>query len=424
VLALYVLGKRVWGRQTALPAAIMLAGAHAHLHYSRLGMTNIWDPLLALLAIGAILLAGKSAARWPWLLAGVMIGLTPYFFTTAHLFPLILLGGVATALGGSRRRQLGKGTNALAAALMAAVVALPQALFYTANPALFMDRVNALGIFQSGWLAREAANAASTQTALLWDQFRLAFLGLISVPDASLAYNAGVPILSFFLALFAVFGTGLALLRWRLAPNRWLLVWVVVSLVFGGALLVSPPASHRLLIALPAVCLLAGAGLAWFGQRLGESLGITRRYWLPIVSVIALGIALGDISFYFGPFRAEHRFADRNSEIAFRTGEYLDGLPADEWTAYFHGAPSIYADFPTIPYLADGFVPGVNLFDVLEPGVPPEIMKEGRLAFILVPERSLELNELQLVFPDGDLSLVEGAYADPLLYVYEWPGDG
>src|SRR5690606_12169388 len=80
VAATYLFGKRLFGNLTGLLAAILLLGSHLHLHYSRLGMTNIWDGLLALLALGAIGVAWQRPSTAPhqrllWLWAGLFVGL-------------------------------------------------------------------------------------------------------------------------------------------------------------------------------------------------------------------------------------------------------------------------------------------------------------------------------------------------------------
>jgi 4-amino-4-deoxy-L-arabinose transferase-like glycosyltransferase len=63
VTAVFLIGQKLFDRTVGLIAAILLAGSHFHLHYSRMGMTNIWDPLFTLLALGSIALAWEAGCQ-------------------------------------------------------------------------------------------------------------------------------------------------------------------------------------------------------------------------------------------------------------------------------------------------------------------------------------------------------------------------
>lgn len=421
VLALYWLGKRLWNPQTGLLSALFLAGSHTHIHYSRLGMTNIWDPLIMLLAIGLLILAQQRGKRLGWLLVGVCAGITPYFFTTAHLFPLILLLGGLAWLGFDRSAIWEQKKHWLAATLLALVIALPQLLFYRQQPDIFMAQANSLGIVQSGWLVQEVAKTGQATSQIWQSQIWRSFLAFNATADTSLAYNAGGPLLSFFPALFFVLGLGVAVWQLRQPRHFWLVIWWLVTVVFAGILLLMPPASHRFLVAMPAVCLLAASSFVWLGQKFADSFHLTNRQWFPILIGLVLLFAINDLSFYFGKYRAGNTFGDRNSEIAARVADYLNSLEGNSWTAYFYGAPNIYIDFPTIPFLTRDFQPDVNLYDAIEQGVPAIAPNVQNLVFIFTPERAPEITILQAAFPTGELRTFEGKYANPLFYAYEVP---
>jgi hypothetical protein len=214
-----------------------------------------------------------------------------------------------------------------------------------------------------------------------------------------------------------------------------------VPLIFGSALLLESPSSHRLVIAAPAVSLLAAIGLAEIG-KLFEGVGDLRSLgrkgervknltpspphpftlsFLPILLAAAMLFTLLDISFYFGTYRQQHIFADRNTEIANNLAGYLNDLD-QEWTAYFYGPPSMYVGFPNIPFLVQDFTEGYNLFDV---SAPPEdelaLAPTANRTFIFLPERSNELEKVRGMFPNGRLQTIAGFHADPLFFVYEVP---
>lgn len=419
---LYVLGRRLWSEAVGLTAALLLAGSHWHLHYSRLGMTNVWEPFFLLLALGLLAGAHQTGTRRAWLLAGLAAGANAYLYTPSHLLPFLLAALALYLLLFDRRTVAAQWRHMLAALGLAVVVALPIWRYYALNPGLYMERANTLGIVHNGWLAQQAAQGGVSLLDVAGRQLAQAALAFNHSLDTSSYYNPGVPLLRFWPALFFVLGSGVALLRLRQIRYALLLIWVAVTVVFAGALLLDPPASHRLLVAAPAVFLLAALGLVEtvllvFGlwERRPDS-----RYLLLGLAVLALLFAMADLAFYFGPYRAAHRFGDRNTEIAYRMATYLETLPGDT-VVYFHGPPVMYVDFPTLAFLATDFQPDVDLFNVEDPAAPLPV-EEGPLAFIYVPERRGELATTQERLPGGRARTFDGHLADPLFYTYEvWP---
>jgi len=417
----YLLGRRLWNERVGLVAALVLAGSHFHVHYSRLGMNNVWDPFWILLALGLLALARRRGTRRLWLLAGLAVGFSAYFYTASHLLPPMLVGLLLFFLlfdHGALRQQ---GRHMVAGMALALVVILPIFVYYNANPGIFMERVNTLGIFQSGWLLQVAGGSEQSMLEILGEQGWRAALAFNYTLDTSDSYNPGIPLLRLGAGLFFVLGVGLAVARLRELRHNLLLIWLGVTVLFAGALLVNPPDSHRLLVAAPAVALLVALGLTWTVEKLFEGVGaIEKRYLVPVVTVVALLLVAGDLFFYFGSYRQAHRFGDRNSEIAHEMGTYLRSLEG-EWDAYFHGPPAMYVEFPTIPFLATGFRPGENLLNVgeLETEAPSELPDGRNLVFIYLPERSGEVEMTQAAYPQGELTAIEGVLADPLFYVYE-----
>ncbi len=430
VVAVYHFGRRLWSREVGLIAAVLLAGSPFHLHYSRLGMSNIWDPLLTLLALGALALAWRdeTANRRRWLAAGLLTGLNAYFFTSSHLLPLMLAILLALAILFDRARLRRLGRHVLATAVLALIVALPQMLHYQANPTIFMERANAVGILagQTYWLAQEAARAGASQGQILREQVWRGLLAFNYGRDHSPAYRPFTPLLSFGPAVLFLVGLMLAVLRRRHWANWMLAVWVLVTAVFGGALLLEPPTSHRLLIAAPALSLLAALALVEMGRWAATAVAFPPpssppavAKLLPILLVIAALFTLGDIAAYFGRYPSQNQFADRNTEIADRMARYLNTLDESEWTVYFFGPPSMYVGFPTIPFLAPEFQGGVNLFDVHPDDADLPAANAPNLAFIFLPERADDLGWVQQRWGDGRAQTSNGYYASPLFTVYE-----
>ncbi|MCB8961294.1 MAG: glycosyltransferase family 39 protein [Ardenticatenales bacterium] len=420
VVALFLYGKWLWNRPVGLSAAILLLGSHFHLHYSRLGITNIWDPFLLLLTFGTLALAWRDGEEKPWLwpLAGFFAGLSMYWYTSSHLLPLLLAGVLLSYLVWGRRALWARRRGLLAATLLALVVAWPQLLHYNSNPTAFMERANILGIFSSGWLRTEAINSGSSELAILWAQLKTAFLAFNYSLDQSTVYNPGTPLLRFWPALLFMVGLGLALAQSRALAYRLLVLWVGATMIFGAALLQGNPSSQRLLVAAPALALLAALPLNLFVERVLAPLLPNENYKLGLLTLMVLVMAGLDISYYYGTYAAEPRFGDRNTEIAYEMASYMTTLEGDN-TVYFFGAPTMFASFPTISFLADEYELGQNLFDVertLDVLPPPTT---GQLVFIFLPERYGELTDVSQRYPGGTSQEFPGRFANPLYYTYQ-----
>lgn len=429
VTAIYLFGRKLWDHQVGIVAAILLAGSHFHIHYSRLGMHNIWDPLLTLSALGILTLAwqgdGTTAQnRRLWLLGGGLVGLNAYVFTSARLLPIMLVLLFIFAFWLERPLFRTQFHNMIAASLLAFVVALPIILFYNNNPGFLMERANVVGILanQSGWIVDQVSQTGLSQRELLQQRLWQGLTAFNAGIDRSPSYRAGIPLLSFGTGMFFAVGMIFMLLEFKQQRFRMLLVWVLVTIIFGGVLLLELPNSHRLLIATPALALIAAVALVSYGRlllnALPDDLGARYgRYLTQTVVVAAILFVVGDVIYYYGRYPNENQFGDPNTEVADRIGHYLADQP--NGTAYFLGPPRIFIDFPTITYLAQSYKGSINLFNVApnETNFPPA--QSERQLFIILPERAAELDQIRVQYPNGQLREFSGILATPLFFVYE-----
>ncbi len=90
--ALYLLARSLFDKPTALIAALILATFPPHLHFSRAGINNIADPLMGTAALAFLAYGFRIRQRWPFVLAGVALGLTQYFYDGGRLlYPALTL---------------------------------------------------------------------------------------------------------------------------------------------------------------------------------------------------------------------------------------------------------------------------------------------------------------------------------------------
>jgi 4-amino-4-deoxy-L-arabinose transferase-like glycosyltransferase len=416
---LYLLTRRLWGQRIALLSAAYLAAYDYHVHYSRLGANNVWDPLFVVLVLWALdrgLTGGqgdKSAQRQrrgerAYLLAGLVLGLSFFFYTGARLLPLMVVAYVAFVWARHPKAMEGLGLKLVLLVLAFLVVAGPMLSYALTHPNEWNARVNQVGIIQSGWLEREPELTGKSTLWILAEQFLRAAGAFHVFPDRTVWYGADRPLLGFLPGAFAVLGMAWAVVNWRDRRYFLVLLWFWSAIITGGMLTESPPSSQRLVIAIPAVVWLVAIGVertVVLARKLYEP---RRKEWEEVaLLLLILVLALGSVRYYFVEFTPSMRYGSENGETATMIGHYLRTLdvestasmkPAD-YRVYFFGAPRIYWGFGTMSFLA----PDVRGQDVTEPlNDPPDFVDERYSAvFLFLPERAEELDWVRKAFPEG-----------------------
>jgi len=438
VLGTYLLVRRLFDRRLALLTGFLLATYHFHIHYSRLGSNQVADPLFVVWALylmvvgwqagGDATARARGRGRWAWAASGIIAGLAFYFYAGSRQVPVVLLAVIATAAL-TEKDFLRERANDLLVMLGGFFVAAgPMVLYALQHPNDFNARLNQVGIFQSHWVEAAEQATGRGRSSLLVEQFRKAFFAFNFYKDRVAWYGPSIPLLDFFASIFFVFGGAISVSRLRQAQDVpasgpvkpvWryavFVVWFVLVVVLGGALTENPPSSQRLVgSAVPAMFFVAVA--------LRELSLVLRELWdLPelgrrvLVGVVAVALALISLRYYFGPYQDSWTYGSFNAEVATRIGYYLRDL-GPEWKEYFFGAPRMYADFGSTPFIAKG----ITLFDAREPliGAPYFVDPNHKAVFIFLPERIGELDLVRQAFPNGVTEEIQriGHPDGPLLF--------
>ena len=435
---LYLLARSLWGRRMGLVSATFLTTYDYHIHYSRLGANNVWDPLLVVLALWLVergiatnstnyakgtlpgehalsLASGGSRRARCFILAGLVMGLGVYFYTGARLLPSLVVIYLGFYWLGKRLRRVPEAKDGrlwphlLLLVLAFLVMAGPMLSFALAHPDEWNARLNQVGILQSGWLAREPGLTGKGTAQILAEQFLRAAGAFHVFRDRAVWYGADRPLLGFGAGVFAILGMAWAAAHARDRRYFLVLLWFWSVIVTGGMLTESPPSSQRLVMAIPAVVLLVVMGLEQSVRLAGRLFDVNRRRRHLALGLLTLALAVSSVRFYFVEFTPSGRYGSENGETATMIGHYLNQLDGGTH-AYFFGAPRIYWSFGSMSFLA----PGVMGQDVIEP-LPSTARSEGRQAppdfvdrsyaavFVLLPERAGELAWVQQSLPDGRL---------------------
>lgn len=417
VIGLYWMARPMFGRVTATISAVVLAGLTLHVHFSRIGLNNIWDGLFIVLAVGCFWRGWQSGRRGYFVATGLIIGFSQYFYTSALLLPLLLAAWIGLQLMAQPARLRDSWPDLLLLVVVALVVYLPLSLFYFAHPDEFFAPINRVSLLHNGWF--EATQRATGQSIvqLLLMNFRDAFLAFTSVPLRAW-FGSGQPLLQPLAAGLFALGLALLVMEWR-APRSWLALLWIAGVVGIGALTESTPAGQRYVIATPVAALLVGLALATTSAWLRESWPGGRR----VINLLALALVVfslaQDLRFYFGRYAPTIGQGDPNTQVASTLGRHLQGYPAGT-TAYFFGPPRMsYRGFSTLRFLA----PNVEAIDVAEAiTAPPDWpMAAGRSVFVFLPERQGESAFVLERYPGGEGQWHYNHKGEALFWLYEPP---
>ena len=288
-LATYWLGHELFrysdeGVKARVPllAALGLATAYWHVHFSRFGIRGVFTPLWGALAFAAFWrgvntldTVSKGRSLGWFLLSGAFLGLSVHFYTASRLYPVMLglflvvqAAVAARGEGGARGSVLGRAFWPIAGCyLVAAVVFSPLGWHFVTHPGSFAQRASEVFAF---------GDQVSP-----WARMRLAVIGNVAqffVPgggDMAWFYNLpGRPLLDLVTGALTLMGLAIAIRRWRRPEYLFLLVWWPVMMLPAFLAVDRVPTAPRVLGVMPGLYLfpaIAVASLAnWARTRIEQ----------------------------------------------------------------------------------------------------------------------------------------------------------
>lgn len=412
VVSVYLLARALFDRPTAWLAAGLLAASHFHIHFSRIGLQNVWDGLFTALTLLGLWRGWQSGWRSAFIVCGMALGLGQYFYVSFRAMPiLVLLWSLGMALWHwpTFKRRL---ADLLLAAYIALILFLPQGLYFLDNPQEFNAPLQRVSIF-NGWLSQEGARTGQSEASLLWRQVAQSALGITHVPLKHW-YTPGTPLLLPAAAAFFWLG-----LLW--AVNTWdarhaLLVLPILAVVVAGALSQDPPASQRYVVVATLAPLLIALPLAQSAGWLARAW--PRFGWLAFVGAALVGVWLMalDLKLYFVDVYPAYVLGGINTETAMYVAGYLETKEVPE-PIYFFGWPRMgYYSIASIAYLEPEF----TAQDVMQPLTqPPNWSLSGPTLFMFLPERRGELDLVARSYPGGQVAQHARPDGQVLFITYE-----
>ncbi|MFN8374098.1 MAG: glycosyltransferase family 39 protein [Anaerolineae bacterium] len=317
--AVYMLARALFNKPVALAAALLLATFPPHVHFSRIGINNIADPLFGTLALAGLAWGWRTGRRGYFALAGGALGLTQYFYDGGRLlYPPLLLAWVAACavcLLLRRDDRHGRVSGVLIMLLVAFIIGAPIYLVSAAQNEPFSQRYNQEG-------AALSLFSVSDILQRMWETFLL----YIQRAEGSFFYLGAAPFLQVYAAGF--FLIGLVYAGWRALRLDYggflLLFWVIITSA-GNALLTTPFVSARYVVVFPALALITGLGLYVTLQ-----LVLRRERWLRRLLALAVVVmALAQVYYYFAIhvplYNDQSRLYEDSQDAVFRSANFPPG---------------------------------------------------------------------------------------------------
>lgn len=418
----YTTGRELFSRRISLLTAAFLAVSLWHLIASRNGYRAVIQPFVQLFVIFFLFyglrISSTKQSWWPFLLAGMFLGLSQYTYTAVRLFPFLILAILLLVLLFDRRAIIANWQPLLLLGVVTFLVFLPLGYHFWQNPQDFYGRAAQISVFSPQWSGGDAG-------ARLWQSVKETARMWTVWGDINYRFNiSGQPVFDWFSGL--LFFLGIPISLWRAIKTRGLQrvayltlpLWLVVMLLPMVLSAESLPYYQRAIGVLPVIyvfpALTLDAGVKAFNRLTGE-----RWRRLPAVLLVLLFGILALVTYqdYFQKWHGVPRNDDDRRVAMVYVADYVRENPP-EGDLYLS---TQYMQHPTLALLAPEQYDGIHWFDARQslPLPPP-----GREAtYIMLAE-----NEPQtwLLKRAGGLEVIDSVndrFGRPVFDILSWQSD-
>ena len=361
VATLYWAGRGMFGRRTAFWASAWLSTFHVHLFFSRIAYNNIWDGLFFTIAFGAIWQGWEKGWRRSFILGGLAIGFSQFFYTTSRFIPIIILAWLILLFLYKRPARAQK-SGIASMALVSLSVFLPLGLLYLTDLESLLFTASRVSMLVPGWTAEAARALGTTPLGLILEQSWITFLGLFIAELQGIYSNAGVPMLFGVSAILVVLGAFICIVRIRDPRYSLPMLTLIATFVIGGLSIQAPNAQRMLL--LPSILAL----LVVF--PLDEITVWISKRWKPTSVLISLlitcvlGVAMfQNLRHLFVDYFPGETYGSVNGEVTYEMIELFheEGQDADYF--FIGGERMNFDSIPSLAYL----IPSATATDLAFP---------------------------------------------------------
>ncbi len=314
VLAMYGLGRALFDRRMALIAALVLATFPPHIHFSRISMAHITDGFVGVALIMFVVRGMRWGRRSDWVLAGVTLGLSQYFFESGRLlFPVLAVAWFfGMILFTPKARQHVRGMALVL--IVAAVLAVPVYYTIVVRGDTGFARMGHSSSVNVDWvpLFRDGIQEGDLGQAANWALTPFLFY----VHGRENPDFWGGPYSLLHPAIVPLFLLGVFYCVWRLRSPTNVLPLYVIATGLGSSLMTEKWGSPRFIIVMPIMALLIAIGIRYglalmipgeTFKKVKQRLASPNEWRIPITAGRALmGLVIAVVIFHPYYYYGEH----------------------------------------------------------------------------------------------------------------------
>ncbi|MBI5963294.1 MAG: glycosyltransferase family 39 protein [Chloroflexi bacterium] len=399
VILLYFLTRSMFDQLTAFLAALCMAAIPPHIHFSRMGVSNITVAFWACFVFWLTYRAIQKGRASDYLWAGIVTGLPLYSYLGSRLMSAIGAGMILFAILTQRNYLRTQWKNLLVYGVILSIVVAPTLYISYMHPETFIARFHSDNIFSNHWLISEPVNSGRSMSAALLDQFNRSTMVFVSLSAWGGFYNSPKPFLLPVAAVLLVFGFGYSIFRVRELRHTLVQVWFWSIVIIGSTIFAIAPNAERMVGGLPAAALLAAIGLA----KIVELLKLMKLASPSVLNGLAAGImaiaSLQNGYYYLVEYQQTRVFAHPYEEFETDTSLYAAKLGPDYRMYMLITLPLEVIHFPAHDYLAYD-IEAIQL-DTIDSEVLQALPKDKGMVFFAIPEKRAELEQVAEFFPGG-----------------------
>lgn len=302
LFAIYALARQLFSVRVALMSALLLATLPVYLQFSRIGLNNIADAVFGVFAFAYVLRGMRSGHASDYAMAGIMLGLTHYFYEGGRLFftPFMVCWLVWIYIFARRDPQFRPLSRKQLFALVFCLLVLILPMYHTFYQFNFplVERLDTTGV---------ESNVLSERVVDFLANFDPVYLGAsvqryVFTPTKDIFFQSEYAFIVPVLVPFFLLGFGRLL--WSLRTLRGsLLVWWGIGAFVGNSFVeqANSAESPRYIIVYSILMLIVALGIRMLWLFVEKRINFRWHRHLQIVVIaFLLVVTVGQIGHYFG----------------------------------------------------------------------------------------------------------------------------